>query len=139
MEKRTQMVWSSAFRRLQLNMSRVTCHMFGFLHSTFCLLLLPPPLHQSTNPVIHQSNPLRFTFHASRFTFTLFVTACHGFVTALSRLENDKRPVFIGLGRRYGSRGVNTPPHPLPDRSPIAEAAGKPSGPTPTIQRPKPV
>jgi hypothetical protein len=29
----------------------------------------------------------------------------YGSGTALVRLENEKRPVFIGLERRYGSRG----------------------------------
>ncbi len=54
----------------------------------------------------------RFTFHVSRFTL-LFVTACHGFVTALSRVKTHKEPVFIDLSRCHGSKGVNTPPHPL--------------------------
>ncbi len=61
-----------------------------------------------------------FTFHAftlSRFTFHALGTVRYGSGTALGRLENEKRPVFIGLGRRYGSRGGKyTLPHPCHHR-----------------------
>jgi hypothetical protein len=67
----------------------------------------PPPIHQSSNPPIQSPSPPA----AIRPSF---VTACHGFVTALSRLQTHERPVFIDLSRCHGSRGVNTPPTPLP-------------------------
>jgi len=55
-----------------------------------------------------------------RFVSTRHVAALHielsRLVTALSRLENEKSSVFIALGRRYGSRGVNIPP---PQPSPL--------------------
>ena len=79
-------------------------------HSAFSLCLVP-----STNPIPSASpRPQEYNRHTPRHPPPSILHPLsmppERLVTALSRLENEKRRVFIDLSRCHGSRGVNTPP-----------------------------
>ncbi len=97
MEKRTQMVWSS--------------------HVGQASRLSPSSEHECVSFGVPPSGGSGVVCGAPG-------TARYGSGTALVRLENENRPVFIGLARRYGSRGVKYTPSPLPaaERHPGADA-----------------
>jgi hypothetical protein len=93
---------------IRVNSRNSRIHPLIFLPPSFCLLRPFSILACQRFSVLDC-----FCFLLSQFLlFPSLVTACHGFVTALSRLQTHQRPVFIDLSRCHGSRGVNTPPPP---------------------------
>jgi len=94
--------------------SEVNYDVCAAYNSSFILQPLPRPLHQSTNPVIHQSNPLRFTpsHSLSSAAFGEGESLSAFPISALFPISDRRefinaKPCFIGL---YDTQRKNRPP-----------------------------